>query len=95
MKPSVDDVLSEVNRVRAGRGMKPLDTMPAGTSCCDDCPLAHALDADYVEPGDELYAGTYSFRGEVELLPLPTVLDEFGRRFDEGAYPELVRQVEA
>lgn len=95
MKPDLADVLAEVNRLRAERGMDPLDAMPrGGVGEARSCPLARSLCVESVVPGyvgnDPTNIGTYRIDPEGESFDLPLTLCKFGRYFDRGEYPELI-----
>lgn len=90
--PDLKDVLAEVNRLRAERGMEPLDEMPKGVRCVPGrCMIARALCA-YVRPLYECRDPRNQWgnlRG-VDGEPLPLILSDASYAFDDGRYPELV-----
>ena len=90
--PDLADVLAEVNRLRAERGLEPLGEMPKGGRAVPwGCPLRHALNVYAV--GGWYYRPTEDDRGPVSTLPaLPPVLSDFVVAFDAGLYPELVAE---
>ena len=86
--PALADVIAEVNRLRAERGLPTIAALPAGTrSKPDHCPVARALsNGVHVRfyPGSELL-----FIGEESISPPPEVLSEFAFAFDRGEFPGL------
>jgi len=87
--PDLADVLAEVNRLRAERGLEPLGEMPKGHKFqATHCPLAVALSAFSCGITGWNATADAAKRGNRE--PMPPVLGAFVCEFDNGAYPELV-----
>ena len=98
--PDLADVLAEVNRLRAERGMEPLSEMPKGTpySLCE-CPVARAIEGTasraYLIVGRMADFKSGDWRWGLEANPdqiqAPAVISRFIAHFDmTDAYPELV-----
>jgi hypothetical protein len=97
--PALDDVLAEVNRLRAECDLQPLDAMPKqdptrGQGWSTTCPMTVALDAwssapNYFRRGENDRHGNYRLAYGSDPLPLPEVCALFIRHFDSGKYPEL------
>jgi len=81
----LDEVLRAVNRIRVEHGADPLYELPKGSPAMDDgsCVLERAF-----EDLGVLYVD-YE-RGVGRRLQFEHGLGPFIRRFDAGAYPELV-----
>lgn len=85
-------VLSAVNALRAeDRTLRsePIKQLPKGDQMIAwACPLARALNEGNMRDTVDVIGSTY--RTNRLPVPLPTVLSQFVRDFDEGKYPELV-----
>jgi hypothetical protein len=87
--PDLKDVLAEVNRLRAGRGMEPLVAMPKGNRCVPDgCLIARALGGKVMPISTDDRSMAVG-RG-IDDVPLPAILSNASYAFDDGEYPELV-----
>jgi hypothetical protein len=82
-------VLAEINLIRWQCGRPPLDKVPLGDRRePDSCPIALACKGTAFH--DTIHAGGVD--GVVLNLETPRVLRAFMRDFDNGQFPELVKQ---
>jgi hypothetical protein len=90
--PDLNDVLAEVNRLRADDDLPPLTALPCGhPGSAFGCPVARALDVMSVVPSRN-HDGYYRKGLFDDPVELPRVLNDFAEAFDAGRYPDLVER---
>lgn len=83
-------VLESINVARAVLNLVPLTAVPAGVpGDCDLCPVAVALNAEQVSPGD-----TLGYDGTVDFARWDMARDVQNAWFGEGNYEQYLRSPE-